>query len=589
MTRVVIGFIVIAAGLGAVIALLPSPSEKTLPPPLLITDVRVFDGTRFEEARTVLVEEGRIAAVGEDLQAPPGAQVINAAGLTALPGLIDAHTHTWGRGLGDALSFGVTTHLDMFSTPMQLPQARADRQDLTVRDRADLYSAGMLATVDDGHGTQFGVPVDTLSGPDEAEAWVLERVQEGSDYIKLVYLPGSRRFESLDLATATALIEAAHAAGLSAVAHISTQDAAKEMIAAGIDGLVHVFADTAVDAEFLAAARQAEIFVVPTLAVVASAAGTDDGAALAADPRVAARLSRSALRGLEGGFGAAPSALFQYPLAEANVRAMHEAGIAILAGSDAPNPGTAYGASLHQELQLLTQAGLSVRDALHAATQAPADLFQLGDRGRIAPGARADLVLVEGDPRADIAATLSIAHVIRNGAVLETGASGDEASGGAALETGDIGAFDAPTNGFGWIETADTLAGGNSQAANTVNEGVLRTEIAVQAGFFAPWAGAAYFPAATDSAALDVSDHAVLVLRLRAQAGGYRVMVFNPGLVGAPPEIALSLDERWRTVRLDLTEVEGFDVQALAGLAVVGGPELGQAWIEIAEARFEAG
>jgi imidazolonepropionase-like amidohydrolase len=591
MPRLLIGIAAILAALVGLVFLLPEPDRPSVTrtgPGLAVTDVTVFDGARFLEGQTILMADNRIAALGSDLQPPPGAEVIDGSGLTALPGLIDAHTHTWGSGLRDALAFGVTAHLDMFSSPMQLPQARADRRDLSVRDRADLYSSGMLATAEGGHGTQFGIPVETLSAPGQAEAWVAERVAEGSDYIKLVYLPEAQRFASLDLATATAVIEAAHAAGLSAVAHISTQDAARQMVAAGVDGLVHVFADSPVESDFLTAAREAEIFVIPTLAVIASAAGAGDNEALAADSRVSERLSPAALRGLEGGFGAAPSPLFQYPLAEANVRALHEAGVTILAGSDAPNPGTAYGASLHHELQLLTRAGLSVPDALQAATQGPAETFGLGDRGRIAPGARADLVLIDGDVRGDISASLSIAHVIRNGAVLDANAAGRADRGGRPLETTDIAAFEAATNGFGWIDTTDAMAGGNSTAASTVTNGVLRTEIAVREGFFAPWAGPGYFPAAQDGAALDLSGHATLALRLRARAGAYRVMLFNPGMNGAPPEIAVTLDEDWRTVMLDLSSVDGFDPAAFAGLAVVGGPEPRQAWIEIAEARFEA-
>ena len=78
------------------------------------------------------------------------------------------------------------------------------------------------------------------------------------------------------------------------------------------------------------------------------------------------------------------------------------------AGTDAPNSGTAHGASLHGELQLLVEAGLTPTEALAAATSAPAAAFHLTDRGRIAPGLRADLVLVEGDPTADILQTRAI-------------------------------------------------------------------------------------------------------------------------------------------------------------------------------------
>ena len=87
----------------------------------------------------------------------------------------------------------------------------------------------------------------------------------------------------------------------------------------------------------------------------------------------------------------------------------------ILAGTDAPNPGTAHGASIHRELELLVQAGLSPAEALAAATSTPARIFGLKDRGRIAPGLRADLVLVKGDPTADITASRDILRVWKIG------------------------------------------------------------------------------------------------------------------------------------------------------------------------------
>lgn len=83
--------------------------------------------------------------------------------------------------------------------------------------------------------------------------------------------------------------------------------------------------------------------------------------------------------------------------------------------TDASNPGTAHGASLHDELALLVQSGLSQAEALTAATTIPAAAFGLTDRGRIVPGLRADLVLVDGDPSQDISATRAVSSVWRDG------------------------------------------------------------------------------------------------------------------------------------------------------------------------------
>ena len=85
--------------------------------------------------------------------------------------------------------------------------------------------------------------------------------------------------------------------------------------------------------------------------------------------------------------------------AEAAVSALPRAGIHLLAGTDAPAPGVAHGVSIHRELELLVQSGLKPIEALAAATSEPACFFCFHDRGRIAKGFRADLVLVDGDPK----------------------------------------------------------------------------------------------------------------------------------------------------------------------------------------------
>ncbi|MFZ1010679.1 MAG: amidohydrolase family protein [Candidatus Sulfotelmatobacter sp.] len=104
------------------------------------------------------------------------------------------------------------------------------------------------------------------------------------------------------------------------------------------------------------------------------------------------------------------------------MRALHRAGITILAGTDSPNPDTGYGVSMHAELELLTECGLTPEEALQAATAGPAREFQLIDRGRIQTGRRADLLLVAGDPSKDIRATRDIVGVWKAGVRIDRAA-----------------------------------------------------------------------------------------------------------------------------------------------------------------------
>jgi imidazolonepropionase-like amidohydrolase len=119
------------------------------------------------------------------------------------------------------------------------------------------------------------------------------------------------------------------------------------------------------------------------------------------------------MKGIVAGRGL-PVAMFAN--ASDSVAAMYRAGVPILAGTDA-NTGIGtpakilHGESIHEELELLVEAGLSTVDALRAATSLPAKYFGLRDRGIIEPGKRADLVLISGDPIRNISETRSIQRV----------------------------------------------------------------------------------------------------------------------------------------------------------------------------------
>ncbi len=152
-----------------------------------------------------------------------------------------------------------------------------------------------------------------------------------------------------------------------------------------------------------------------TLSVTAASLGPSRAAALAADPLMAPFITPAAKAALL--LQNEPVKLDGYSLgnAERAVALLAAHGVPILAGTDAGNPGTTHGASMHGELQLLVEAGLTSQQALAAATSLPAAYFHLADRGRIAPGMRADLLLVRGDPTKDIRVTRDIDGVWRGG------------------------------------------------------------------------------------------------------------------------------------------------------------------------------
>ncbi len=380
-----------------------------------VRQVRVFDGDQLRTGMTVVVQDGVIASVQTDTPVPPGMQLIDGAGHTLLPGLFDSHGHMFGNALTQALAFGVTTALDMFTSADWAAERRQEQRQGLATGRADLLSAGLLVTAPGGHGTQYGIEIPTITTPEEAAAAVETRLAQGSDYIKIIYGP-CEKCRSIDTATMRAVIAEAHRRGRKAVVHVHALEHARTAIQAGADGIVHLFADLEADADFLALIVERKAFVVPTLSVIAAISGRRDAGSLAADPAVFQYLSGQEIKNLlmSNPRGAA-NRMFQFDAAAASLRMLADRDVPILAGSDPPNLGTAWGASMHRELELMVSAGLSPTAALRAATSVPASVFGLHDRGRITPGLRADLLLVEGDPTTDILATRNIAGIWKQG------------------------------------------------------------------------------------------------------------------------------------------------------------------------------
>lgn len=380
-----------------------------------VRQVRVFDGVRLHTDMTVVVRDGIIRSVQTDTVIPPGIEVIDGTGRTLLPGLFDSHTHTWGDGLTQALAFGVTTVLDMFTDPSWVAERREEQEQGGATGRSDLLSAGLLVTTPGGHGTQYGIEIPTITTPAEAREAVETRIAQGSDYIKIIYQP-CEGCASIDSATMHAVIAEAHRQDRLAVVHVHTLEYARTAIQAGGDGIAHLFADRVADARFLELVRERGAFVIPTLTVIAAFGGETGAEALAAHPEFRPYLGGEDIKRLiRYNPRGRTNPWFQFDSAGTSLRMLADRGVPILAGSDPPNIGTAWGASIHRELELMVQAGLSPKAALQAATSVPARVFELDDRGRVAPGLRADLLLVDGDPTANILATRNIVAIWKQG------------------------------------------------------------------------------------------------------------------------------------------------------------------------------
>jgi Amidohydrolase family len=463
-----------------------------------------------------------------------------------------------------------------------------------------------------GHGTEFGVPVPTLTKPEEADAWVAARIAEGSDYIKLVEEPGTaihHPLPTLDAATFKALVAAAHRRGKLAVAHVEDRASAEMAVNAGIDGLMHLFIDQDGGAEFARLAAAHHIFVTPTYVVFEGFSTRSGGTELLTHSNFGQWLDPQAQNAISRPAGRYPAERLD-GLMKGNIQALRAAHVPILAGTDAGNPGTWYGASLHRELELLVKAGLTPSESLTAATAAPAKAFHLTDRGRIAPGLKADLLLVEGDPTVDILATRHIVEIWKDGVSAnalreerrlalahpdkapEAAALALPADGviGHAVEQGGKADFSAP---FGqWGLTTDAIAGGKSTAAAALGavtpEGAPSLAVSgeLRPDFAFPWAGVIFYPGPQPFTPANLANAARVSFRARGTPGEYMVMGFSTPSGPRPVMRPFTVGADWREVSVAFSDLAGFDARQTLGLAIAATGAARAFKLEISEVKL---
>lgn len=469
--------------------------------PIRKVSFAIFDGEAFRSNQDVWVEDGRIQSVGK-ARSPGGYGPCRRPGADTGAGPDRRPRPHLGNSLNEALRFGVTSVLDQFTDSAA---AASRRRRATRWNEADLFSAGMLATAAGGHGTQFGVPVATLSARSEAGAGVQARKAEGSDWIKIVYEDGcsfGMEITSLDDDTIGALIAAAHAEGMLAVVHVSTIEHALDVVDLGADGQVHVWGDTVIAEAQAARIAEAGVFVAPTLSVLAAISGNGIDSELleAAGKASVSRMQRETLAchftnpgGAGDGAGAAGQA------ATENVRRLHAAGVRLIAGTDAPNPSTGSGISLHGPLRLLMRGHGSAR-VLVAAMSTPAAIFGLNDRGRIEAGHLTDIVLVDADLERNLSLSTRFVAIWKDAYRLNCGLDEEAPASPPAPEATLIsGIDDGDRAGFGagWQVTTDQMRGGSSTASLSARQGALRVERDVatrNAAFVFARSGVIYFP-----------------------------------------------------------------------------------------------
>lgn len=378
---------------------------------------RLFDGDRGFGPSTVLIADGRIVDVDTTGAAPPAHAEVLELGreVCLLPGLIDAHVHLAFDASGD-----VVAGLAAVDDGQLLAQmARAARRALwagitTVRDLGDrsflalrlreqldtwgdpgpqIVASGPPITIHGGHSQFLG---GVATGAQELRAGIRQRAEQGCEVVKVMVSGGHLTSSSspyasqYDLADLRLIVAEAHRLGLSTAAHVHSPRSIADAVTAGFDTLEHV---TFITPDGVAADPATMTALVESGAVVSAPVGEVPGAG---------EIPASIARSLE-------------IMIESWAR-LHSNGARIVPGTDAgitpskPHDVLPYG------LAALCGLGMTNLEALRAATSVAAAACGLtGRKGRLAPGADADLLAVTGNPLADIRAVHDVVAVIRAG------------------------------------------------------------------------------------------------------------------------------------------------------------------------------
>ncbi|MEO8369948.1 MAG: amidohydrolase family protein [Candidatus Solibacter sp.] len=428
----------------------------------LIRNARVVVGDgKVIEVGSVLVRDGRVAAVYEGAGPDPDslrAEVVEAAGKTLLPGLIDAHVHL-------AASGGVSTDAQDYDAAKTMPRSAAallysgvtaarsagDGLDGSLKLRrevadgaklgAQLFICGPMFTAEGGHGAEFidRLPatvrdsvkaqlVRTPKTPEEARKQVRELKAKGVDGVKAILEAGwgqGMLYDRLDLLLVRAVSEEAHAQHLRMSTHTGDARDVADAVEIGSASVEHGSWRDEIPDNLLERMAREGVYLDPTLGVAEAYGAYYSGKDEVLNRSMVQQVVPAAL--LKGtrafvasgkGADAGKAELFQRALetARANLLRAWKVGVPLVMGTDAGNPMVFHGPSLHHEMQLWVAAGIPIEVALQAATVNAAKLLGAEAHiGAIRPGMDADLLLVDGNPLQDIAATERISLVVFKG------------------------------------------------------------------------------------------------------------------------------------------------------------------------------
>jgi len=380
------------------------------------TGARVIDGTGAAAIpkATLVIENGRVKSVGpaDRVQIPAGAQPIDVAGKTIVPGMINSHGHvadTQGlrsgaqfyteenllRQLGLYARYGVTSVFSLGGDREAGFKLR-NEQETPALKRARVYVAGEIITG---------------KTPEEARAAVDRVAATKPDLLKIRVDDNLGTSAKMSPEVYRAVIDQARKHNLAVAAHIFYLEDARGLLESGVGLIAHSVRDKEIDAQTIALLKKRNVCVCPTLTREVSTFVYESKPAFFSDPFFLREADKNVLaqlqepKRMEAMRTSASAQRYKTALevASRNLKKLVDSGVKIAMGTDTGPPARFQGYFEHMELELMAKAGLTPAQILKAATGDAASCMQrAGKIGTLQPGAWGDLIVLERNPLEDI-------------------------------------------------------------------------------------------------------------------------------------------------------------------------------------------
>jgi imidazolonepropionase-like amidohydrolase len=410
-----------------------SPAPTAAPGTVAIVGARLIDGTGADpmEDSVVVIQDARIQAAGprSSTPVPAGAEVVDGAGKTIIPGLVDTHAHYHGdlaqvdRQFKTQLYFGVTTARSIGADPPEKVAKMHEARDGKIL-APRMYTAGLGFTHPKGNPSNF--PVNKPATEEEARQMVQDLAAQKVDFIK-IWVSGKDGESKIAPNIRAAVVDEALKLNIVPVIHIGEEADFRQFVSLGVKDFLHTVHDTAAGPEFIQLCLDNGVSFSPTLTHAQSGWDYVEHPELLEDPEIRAAfepegLARWSDPKKQQEVLASPDlkdrkASFQESLEF--VKKMADAGIRIAVGTDsgASTWNVPMGWGTHRELQLLVDAGFTPLQAIVAGTRNGAELMSQGeaDYGTLQAGKAADLIVLNADPLADIKNARKIDRVMQAG------------------------------------------------------------------------------------------------------------------------------------------------------------------------------